>query len=57
MNVKGTAFVTRKDTIVKSFGEERWNAFITKLAAKEKIFQSADYDRHAYSAGQIYCFS
>jgi hypothetical protein len=38
MNVKGTAFVTRKDTIVKSFGEERWNAFITKLAAKEKYF-------------------
>lgn len=38
MNVKGTAFVTRKDTIVKAFGEERWNAFISKFAAKEKYF-------------------
>lgn len=38
MNVKGTAFVTRKDTIVKAFGEERWNAFMTKLTAKEKYF-------------------
>lgn len=38
MNVKGTAFVTRKDTIVKAFGEERWNAFMAKLAAKEKYF-------------------
>jgi len=38
MNVKGTAFVTRKDTIVKAFGEERWNAFMAKLMAKEKYF-------------------
>jgi hypothetical protein len=38
MNVKGTAYVTRKDTIIKAFGEERWNSFSTKLAAKDKYF-------------------
>jgi len=38
MNVKGTAYLTRKDTIIKSFGEERWNSFVSKLAAKEKFF-------------------
>ena len=38
MNIKGTAFITRKDTIVKSFGEPRWNSFIAKLAAKDKYF-------------------
>lgn len=41
MNVKGTAFVTRKDTIINAFGEERWNAFMTKLAAKEKYFSQS----------------
>jgi hypothetical protein len=38
MNVKGTAYVTRKDTIIKAFGEERWNSFIAKLTAKDKYF-------------------
>jgi hypothetical protein len=38
MNIKGTAFVTRKDTIIKAFGEERWNSFSAKLAAKDKYF-------------------
>ncbi len=38
MNVKGTAFVTGKVTIIAAFGEERWNAFMAKLAAKEKYF-------------------
>ena len=38
MNVKGTVLCTRKDTIVEAFGEDRWNSFITKLAAKDKYF-------------------
>ena len=38
MNVKGTAFLTRKDTIIKAFGEERWKAFNAKLAAKDQYF-------------------
>ena len=38
MNVKGTAYLTRKDTIIKAFGEERWNSFSAKLAAKDKYF-------------------
>ena len=38
MHVKGTAFLTRKDTIVRAFGEERWKNFITRLAAKDKYF-------------------
>jgi hypothetical protein len=38
MNIKGTAFITRKDTIVKGFGEARWNSFIAKLAEKDKYF-------------------
>ncbi len=38
MNVKGTAFVTGKVTIMAAFGEERWNAFMAKLSAKEKYF-------------------
>jgi len=38
MNIKGTAFVTRKDTIIKAFGDARWNAFIAKLAEKDKYF-------------------
>ncbi len=38
MNVKGTAYVTRKDTIVRAFGEERWKSFSNKLAAKDKFF-------------------
>jgi len=38
MNVKGTAYITRKDTIIKTFGEKRWNAFNAKLIAKDKYF-------------------
>lgn len=40
MNVKGTAFLTRKDTIIKDFGKERWNSFITKLAERDKYFSN-----------------
>ncbi len=38
MNIKGTAFVTRKDTIIRTFGEPRWNSFLARLAEKEKYF-------------------
>jgi len=38
MNVKGTAYITRKDTIIKNFGEERWKSFSAALAAKDKYF-------------------
>jgi len=40
MNVKGTAFVTGKVTIIAAFGEERWNSFMAKLAAKDKFFSN-----------------
>jgi len=40
MNVKGTVFVTGKVAITAGFGEERWNSFITKLAAKDKFFSN-----------------
>jgi hypothetical protein len=40
MNVKGTAFVTGKVTITEGFGEERWNAFMAKLATKDKYFNN-----------------
>ena len=38
MNIKGIFFVTTKTVIVQGFGEERWNAFMTKLAEKDKFF-------------------
>ena len=38
MNVKGTAYLTRKDTIIKAFGEQRWNSFNAKLTEKDKFF-------------------
>jgi hypothetical protein len=38
MNVKGTFFVTSKTVVVDFFGEDRWNAFITKLAEKDQYF-------------------
>jgi len=38
MNIKGTAYLTRKDTIIKNFGEEKWQAFSAKLAARESYF-------------------
>jgi hypothetical protein len=40
MNVKGTVFVTGKFAITANFGEERWNAFMTKLATKDKFFSN-----------------
>jgi hypothetical protein len=40
MNVKGIIYITGKSTIIKVFGEEPWNAFIVKLAAKDKFFSN-----------------
>jgi hypothetical protein len=40
MNVKGTAYITRKDTIIKNFGEERWKSFSARLAEKDKYFNN-----------------
>ncbi len=38
MNVKGTAYITRKDTIIKNFGEERWNTFMRQTGGEGQIF-------------------
>ena len=38
MNIKGIFFVTTKTVIVQGFGEERWNAFMSTLAEKDKFF-------------------
>lgn len=40
MNIKGTAFVTAKVSMTAAFGEERWNAFLSKLAEKDKYFKN-----------------
>jgi hypothetical protein len=40
MNVKGTSFVTGKATVIQSFGEDRWRAFMGKLAAKDSYFNN-----------------
>jgi len=40
MNVKGIIFLTGKTTIISVFGEQRWNAFMPKLAAKDKFFSN-----------------
>ena len=40
MNVKGTVFTTAKVTIAATFGEERWNSFMAKLAEKDKYFKN-----------------
>ena len=40
MNVKGIIYLTGKTAIIKVFGEEPWNSFIPKLAAKDKFFSN-----------------
>ncbi|MFA5323614.1 MAG: hypothetical protein WC373_13160 [Smithella sp.] len=40
MNVKGIIYITGKSTIIKVFGEEPWNSFVPKLAAKDKFFSN-----------------
>lgn len=38
MNVKGIIYGVAKNAMVEIFGEERWNSFMTKLAANDKFF-------------------
>ena len=38
MNVKGIFYVVTKTTMIAAFGEERWKAFMDKLAEKDKYF-------------------
>jgi hypothetical protein len=40
MKIKGTAIVTAKAAVSAAFGEERWNAFMKKLAAKDSFFNN-----------------
>jgi hypothetical protein len=40
MNVKGVVFLTAKSTIIQFVGQERWNSFMPKLAAKDKFFSN-----------------
>ncbi len=49
------AFVTAKVSITAAFGEERWNAFMNKLAAKDNFFKNVimsitpiPVDKHLY---------
>jgi hypothetical protein len=39
MNVKGTVYATTKAIVIEAFGEERWNKFMARLAAKDKYFK------------------
>lgn len=38
MNAKGIAYVTTKNNMIAALGEERWTAFMDKLAEKDKYF-------------------
>lgn len=38
MNIKGTAYIAGKVSLIENFGEQRWNSFISKLASKDKYF-------------------
>jgi hypothetical protein len=40
MNIKGTVFTTTKATVIEAFGEENWNSFMVKLAAKDSYFKN-----------------
>ncbi len=41
MEVKGAAFVGRKDAIIKQFGEGAWNEFIGRMGEKEPFFKNS----------------
>lgn len=41
MEVKGAAFVGRKDAIIKKFGEDAWTKFIKSVAEKEPFFANS----------------
>ena len=40
MNAKGISYVVTKANMTAAFGEERWTAFIAKLAKKDKYFST-----------------
>jgi hypothetical protein len=40
MNVKGIIFLTGKTAITQVFGEQPWQSFMVKLAAKDKYFSN-----------------
>jgi hypothetical protein len=39
MNVKGAAFLARRSLVIASFGEEKWNALLARLAKREPFFR------------------
>lgn len=41
MEIKGAAFVARKDAIIKQFGEDRWSKFVDGLAEKDEYFKKS----------------
>ena len=40
MDVKGTAFLARKNQVVTQYGEERWKTFFDSLASKQAFFKN-----------------
>ena len=40
MNAKGISYVVTKANMIAALGEERWTAFMAKLAEKDKYFSS-----------------
>ncbi len=40
MNIKGTAYVSGKLSLIENFGQERWNSFLDKLSAKDDYFNN-----------------
>jgi hypothetical protein len=40
MNIKGSSYVTTKAIVSEAFGEEKWEAFKAKVAAKDKFFNN-----------------
>lgn len=40
MNVKGTVYLTGKTAISSVFGDNRWNAFVTRIAEKDSYFKN-----------------
>ncbi len=39
MEVKGVAFLSRKEGIIKQFGKEKWEEFIKKISTEESYFK------------------
>ena len=40
MNAKGIAYIVTKSNMIAAFGEERWSAFMEKLAGKDSYFST-----------------